>query len=445
MTPDDVFAQDLERLLVRRAGTAHAGYLAETLERTSRAAQKRWWSSPERWLPVDLPMQRVAYGPSRSSLVLLALMAILTIAAVLTLSGGMRPRLPAPFGPAANGPVLFNHGGDIWTAQADGSGARPLITGPEEDWDAWYSYDGSRFAWNRARGGGKDLLIANADGSDPIQLNDAPFMHSPWWDWSPRGDAIAVIHELDGISVVSIVPTDGSRKMRTLAPGLAVDWVYWRPPDGRELIIRGHPLSDSSLTALYAVRADGATSAPRQLTALVSGDASIMEPKLSPDGRTAVYWDREPGSTERRAAAPASWIYVVDLDSGAGRRMRFDPYALSESRPVFSPDAQSLLFLRQSEADDGSVSAQLVLAPADGSGPGRALGPTIATEGVDTEWLFSPDGESILVTSTTDDHLIDLPSHLINVRYGSPMSDTEASTARISFYPTWQRRLPPDP
>jgi hypothetical protein len=447
MSPDDVFVQDLARLLDRRAGTAHAGYLAETLERTSGAAQKPWWSSPERWLPMDLAVQRVAYGPSsRSSLVLLALIAALVIAAVLAMSGGMRPRLPAPFGPAANGPVLFNHEGDIWTGRADGSASRPLITGPEEDWDAWYAYDGSRFAWNRLHGGGKDLLIANADGSDPIQLNDAPFIASAWWDWSPRGDAIAVIHEVDGISVVSIVPTDGSRKMRTLAPGLAVDWVYWRPPDGRELILRGHPLDDPSLTALYAVRADAATDAtqPRQLTVLVPGDESIMEPRLSPDGRTAVYWDHEPGSTERRAASAASWIYVVDLDSGGGRRVRFDPYALSESRPIFSPDGKSVLFLRESVVDDGSVTAQLVLAPADGSGAGRALGPTIATDGVGTEWLFAPDGESILLTATTEDHLVDLPSHVIDVRYGTWTTGTRETHDLISFYPSWQRRLPPD-
>ncbi len=447
MNADDVFVKDLERFLERRAGPVHAPYLAEALDRTATASQVGRWSSLERWFPMVLPMPRVADGPSsRSPLIVLALIAALVIAAALALSGGMRPRLPAPFGPAANGPVLFNHGGDIWTGLADGSAARPLITGPEEDWDPWFSYDGSRFAWNRLRGDGKDLFIADADGSDPIQLNDEPFLRSPWWDWSPRGDAIAVIHKLDGISVVSIVPTDGSRKLRTLAPGLAVDRVYWRPPDGRELIVRGHPLDDPSLTALYAVRADeGADGAlPRQLTALVPGDESIMEPRLSPDGRTAVYWEHESGSSERRAASPSSWIYVVDLDSGAGRRVRFDPDALSESRPIFSPDGKSLLFSRESMAADGSVQAQLVLAPVDGSGPGRALGPMFAVDGVDTEWLFAPDGESILVTATTPDHLVDLPSHVIDVRYGTWTTGTRETNDLISFYPSWQRRLAPD-
>ncbi len=78
----------------------------------------------------------------------------------------MPTNLPAPFGLAANGSLVYHDTGDIWVADATGANGRAIITGPENDSNPWYSHDGTHFAFGREEAGGTTrLMVARADGT----------------------------------------------------------------------------------------------------------------------------------------------------------------------------------------------------------------------------------------------------------------------------------------
>ena len=110
---------DVRRYLHERAAPSGADYLEEVLAVTARTPQRRWWSSLERWLPMEIATRPVVGPlPWRPVVALLAL--LLALAALAVVYVGSRPRLPEPFGLAANGALAFWRDGDIWLADPDG-------------------------------------------------------------------------------------------------------------------------------------------------------------------------------------------------------------------------------------------------------------------------------------------------------------------------------------
>jgi hypothetical protein len=79
---------------------------------------------------------------------------------------------------------------DIWRVRADGTGSPERVTDqPGDDRAAAFSPDGMRLAFDSTRGGGTDIWVMDADGSNPRQLT---FDHSFTWGatWAPNGRSI---------------------------------------------------------------------------------------------------------------------------------------------------------------------------------------------------------------------------------------------------------------
>src|SRR5205823_5257270 len=79
----------------------------------------------------------------------------------------------------------------IWTAAADGSGAKQITNTPYfiNTSPSW-SPDGKRLAFVSNRGGTPQIYLMGADGSDVKRLTfQGNYNQTP--DWSPRGDLIA--------------------------------------------------------------------------------------------------------------------------------------------------------------------------------------------------------------------------------------------------------------
>ena len=77
---------------------------------------------------------------------------------------------------------------------------------------------------------------------------------------------------------------------------------------------------------------------------------------------------------------------------------------------------------------------QLAVAPADGSDPGRAIGPTVPqTDDSRIGYDFAPDGSAIIAAYTKDGLIRILPLD------GSPGSTFVAPGLDV---PSWQRRAP---
>ncbi len=128
---------DLERLeprlpeLLADLATARVpDYFDDMLLATARTRQRPAWSSLERWLPMDVALPAPLRAPSLRPLLIIAILGILIVASALAFAGS-RPRLPAPFGPARNGAILFSTTeGDILAADPATGATTAVVTGP---------------------------------------------------------------------------------------------------------------------------------------------------------------------------------------------------------------------------------------------------------------------------------------------------------------------------
>ena len=177
--------------------------------------------------------------PAFPLVVLLLLVAMM--AAIVVIVGSRQPRLPAPYGPADNGSILYSAHGDILIADPDGTDPRAVIGGPEDDVAPLVSSDGTRFVFFRKEfEGGYTLHAADIDGTDVAVLSQAPLRDPSWAYWSPDGSSVLVVHKIGAIDVVSTLAADGRGSIRQLDIGdIVPDSPMWRPPDGREIVLRG--------------------------------------------------------------------------------------------------------------------------------------------------------------------------------------------------------------
>jgi dipeptidyl aminopeptidase/acylaminoacyl peptidase len=395
MTTNDDFSVRLGDWLREDSRGRVPAHLDAVLVRTAATRQRRWWSSPRRWLPMDLTASRAwAVRPtSLRTVLILGLVAILIAALVAVLVGSRRP-LPPPFGPARNGVLLASSNGDVFTVDPKTGDTRPLITGDAFDFGPSFSRDGTRLAIARVapKPCGKPdcgliIVVGNADGSGLKEITPGePGLD--WSDWSPTGSQITFLSRPPGSAghLINIINVDGSG-LTTLSLPLSANQLSWLPPSGAEILFRGeHTLNKDLPTGIWAVRPDG--SGLRAISTRPARDPhDFNDVAVSPDGRLVAY----------RAVAPNQpfRIHILDLQTGIEVPLPSAPGSNGEGGPGFSPDGHSLVYLRW--FDDGST--QLVVAPLDGSSFGTLIGPRspFGTDGPSiNNYGFTPDGAAVL-------------------------------------------------
>ena len=114
MTSPQRFERDLPALLADTYVAGTPDYRDDLVQQLAAARQRPAWTFPERWLPVDLVTERVSTprAPWRA-IGVLALIGLL-LAATAAVYVGSQPRIPPPFGLAANGQVVFTQDGDVF-------------------------------------------------------------------------------------------------------------------------------------------------------------------------------------------------------------------------------------------------------------------------------------------------------------------------------------------
>jgi Tol biopolymer transport system component len=243
MNQTDRLERELTAWFVDAASERTPDYMTDILRQTAGTRQRPAWSFLERWLPMSvmtLGRQTLKPLPWRT-IGLLALLALLLAAAAVVYVGS-RPRVPAPFGPAANGLIAYARGGDIFTVDPVTGTRATIVTGPDYDRDPRWSLDGTRIAFLRLARAGHVLVVADADGSDEIVARTEPLMNadSDSIAWSPDGRWIAVAADAPQGRAIHIVDAiDGDVKALPAAPQYAGFEVFWRPSDARQLMFLG--------------------------------------------------------------------------------------------------------------------------------------------------------------------------------------------------------------
>jgi TolB protein len=406
MTTNGSFDRRLAGWLEMDAEGRVPDHFAEILVRTRATRQRPWWSSPERWLGMDVPV-RLQFAPAARLAWLGVVLAALIALAATALLVGSGPTLPSPLGLAANGSLVYGGpDGDIYVLDSVRGEARPLIAGPAIDVSPSFSRDGSKVAFVRMTGGAQ-LVLADRDGAiiRTIALKGTPTSIT----WSPDGSRLAVVDSSS--NTFSIVMTDGSG-VRPVDLGLVTDRVFWRP-NGRELVFQGE---DSVPThGFYVVGADG--SGLRQIVQPVTDESHVQGPALSPDGSTILYSNWQFGGA----------LFSLNVDTGATERLRFDPSHWSDYWPQWSPDGSQIVFNR------GSAQERYFLAVGSPSGGSTVqLGPTKDWDAA-ADAVFSPDGTAVIARYS------DGETWLLNVAGGAGI---RLDLPEFGEIVSWQRLAP---
>jgi dipeptidyl aminopeptidase/acylaminoacyl peptidase len=427
MTPIDRFERGLPAALTDLAAPSTPDYLIDILGRTAATSQRPAWASLERWLPVELVNARAttARVPWRQ-LGALALLAIL-LAATLAVYIGAQPRLPQPFGPAANGLVVYSKGGDILVRDSIRGTSRPLIATPKTEIADSLSPLGTHVLIVRPEGELLDFFAATIDGRNEVHLG-GPYLDVDGIEWSPDEKAILVAHKVGGIPSISIVQADG-RGARTLDLGMPANRPSWRPPDGRQISFRGQVGRN---WAWFLADADGNDIKQVDVTReLMEAPYEVLAPVWSPTGDRIAFYrlTNTPGNGNGNGMR----IHVAEIDRVGAvttqQTFEFNSSSDEEQDPLWLPDGKRLVFTRY----DSGTNYVAIAEPVAGA---RSHDVDIRTRSKDAGTFrvtVAPDGTYMIVHdwTTNTDRKVDIATGAV--------TDTDINGDDLVFT---QRRAP---
>lgn len=301
----------LDERAAPRAPDGLSGAISESINET---AQRPAWATLERWIPMET---RAQLGAVPRAVVVFALLALLTLvmAGAIAIGASTPAKLPPPFGAAANGLIAFVSDGDVYVVAPDGSGLKPITSGPGvEDIPTW-SRDGTKLAyWTGSEDGSGNLIVIDADGENAVTVAQTSRPFSTLM-WSADGTEImydAVVPELlpetcptyegDDIGCrtrLFVAATDGTGARQIGDPDLTARSAVLSP-DGQTVAFGGG--GDVGSEALYLMEWDG--SDLRRLDTGIAGDAvwRFSGQSWSPEGDRIATHDGN------------GTIWIVDLD-----------------------------------------------------------------------------------------------------------------------------------
>ncbi|HEX9166542.1 MAG TPA: DPP IV N-terminal domain-containing protein, partial [Gemmatimonadales bacterium] len=218
-------------------------------------------------------------------------------------------------------------GWDLVVAQADLSEPRTVATSLQIGPASW-SPDGSWLAFaSNAWGTGLDLAIVPAAGGEIRRLTTSPAFEVPM-AWHPSGDRLAYLQTAEGgtirTSVVSLAGGEGTPLLSDGRPHVAA----WSP-DGSLVAINFFTAGQGSIWA-----ADSAGGNLRQLTTEGLEEFDPWNQSWSPDGSEFAYLSRHTGTAD---------IWVMPVNGGPARQLTND--LRDDTQPAWSPDGRWVAFL----------------------------------------------------------------------------------------------------
>ena len=417
------------------AGTPN--YRNDVLAAVARTRQRPAWTFLERWLPmVDIAAPASFAGRLPMRAISLALLLLALIAAgLLIYAGSESNKIPAPFGPARNGGVVYAVDGDLYLGDPATGSSRAILTGPGLDRKPVVSPDGRRIAFLRGEDGSTedgafDLMVGTVGGSDVKVISTQKLGDGDPFAWSPDsrfllatvGEDGTYRYDADGGSA-ELVSADVYVHVDSFRP-TAGSQVLYEPLDVRSLGVMN--LDGSGSRIIYTIppveRQDGCDY------------ASVI---WSPDGQKVAFL-RHPVGTESQCR-----IFVMNADGTDARQLTTDAGLWTETDLRWSPDGSQIAFNRWEFVSGTWLVRPIGLVSASG-GAARSVGPAPVSDGAAFTW--APDGGSIIYaqatviqwpTSTTLSDMIKRPV-MIDLASGASREVPWA----VNSWPTWQRLAP---
>lgn len=380
--------------------------LPAVLARTARTHRRPAWRIPERWFPMaTLTTRAAAGGRPWAFAAIVALLALALVAGAVLLSGSRPTTLPKPFGPAANGMLVYELAGDLVSVDRIGGRTERFAAATALEGMPAFSNDGTHLAYLRAADPvagqleSADLVVIDADGRNERQLGT--FAQAGWPAWSPTGDRIALDTTVDGRVGIAIVDV-ASGQSRTLDAAFLAEQAAFRPGSD-QLAFRGR--DEGGTWGLYLVGVDGSnpTRLPLDegfedsLTYFQNSDYFFFNPVWSPDGTRLAFHTLEDSTVDRD---PGFRVHVVDVDAAGATSNEIvltpDAAIDDEFQATWLPNGSGIVAHRVEEGMHSLVSWPVSASPVTAGTPlVLGLAPFSPREDSDLVFTVAPDGMQV--------------------------------------------------
>lgn len=237
--------------------------------------------------------------------------------------------------------------------------------------DPSFSPDGRRMVYITVIAGREQLLIADVDGTNPVQITHDDYDHEDP-AWSPDGSKIAFVSLKDGGEVISMMNVDGSGVEALSPANVRAIHPNWGP-DSRTLAY----CTDDDLKppAKNASDIDVIDIVTRKIAVLITGGVNTY-PSLSPDGKRMAF--------RRILGELNSEVFIANADGSS--QVNLSSHPAFDGWPSWSPDGAQIAF-----ASNRRANYQVYVMKPDGTDVRLVAN----TEGRATAPVWSRDGRSI--------------------------------------------------
>jgi dipeptidyl aminopeptidase/acylaminoacyl peptidase len=351
MNGRDPFDRRLSELLSDVAPRSVPDYLDDVRARARIERQRPSWAFPRNWLPFDLPEVPPA---TTARLVWVVLLVLLIGALVVAGIVGSRPRVPAPFGLAANGLVVYDDGSRILALDPGGNDAQPLASGPGKDTRPSVSLDGRRLAFLEDQGTTTSIMVANIDGSGVRELASSDSStgitiaaEAPAWSPDSRHVATTIIdtRAADPEARIWIVDVDTARLAELSPPALfAAQYPAWSP-GGDRIAFLGEPTGrPEDFLYVSALDGNGLVRLSKRASSAESG--FLQMPRWAPDGKHIAVHYGIASQLNRDVLLFATDHPQEEVIAGTDK---------DEAQPAFSPDGSRIAYWRSTAGHQWQV------------------------------------------------------------------------------------------